>query len=173
MNLFAGAAYNQETHLKKELISCQKIKKKASCGSWEAQAFPPPASRAGGSPEVVPAAEDEVGPGVEGGAQPAQPAVAAGTLEAVLVPEAVQRLQHEAVPDPPVAAGAAPRLLPGLEGHQGHACWGRETQRERESWKLRRGSGSLRSHRKQASKNFRVGFFFHIQVSESREMLDG
>lgn len=72
--------------------------------------------------EVVPAAEDEVGPGVEGGAQPAQPTVAAGALEAVLVPEAVQRLEHEAVPDPPVAAGAAPRLLPGLEGHQGHAC---------------------------------------------------
>lgn len=76
-------------------------------------------------PQVVPAAEDEVGPGVEGGAQPAQAAVAAGALEAVLVPVPVQGLQHEAVPDPPVAAGAAPRLLPGLEGHEGHA-W-RET----------------------------------------------
>lgn len=88
------------------------------------------AAGASSSPEVVPAAEDEVSPGVEGGAQPAQPAVAAGTLQAVLVPEAVQRLQHEAIPYPPVAAGASPRLLPGLEGHQGHACWGRETQRE-------------------------------------------
>lgn len=104
--------------------------KSSICESWEPQAYSSPASGAGGSPEVVPAAEDEVGPGVQGGAQPAQPAVTAGTLEAVLVPEAVQRLQHEAVPYPPVAAGAAPRLLPGLEGHQGHACWGRETQRE-------------------------------------------
>ena len=63
-------------------------------------------------PQVVPAAEDEVGPGVEGGAQPSQAAVAAGALQAVLVPVPVQRLQHEAVADLPVAAGAAPRLLP-------------------------------------------------------------
>lgn len=70
-----------------------------------------------GLPQVIPAAQDEVGPGVEGGAHPAQAAVAAGALEAVLVPVPVQRLQHEAVPDLPVAAGAAPRLLSGLEGH--------------------------------------------------------
>lgn len=78
----------------------------------------------GGLPEVVPAAQDEVGPGVEGGAHAAQAAVAAGALQAVLVPVPVQRLQHEAVPDLPVAAGAAPRLLPGLEGHQRHTWWG-------------------------------------------------
>lgn len=75
-------------------------------------------------PQVVPAAQDEVGPGVEGGAHPAQAAVAAGTLQTVLVPVPVQRLQHEAVPDLPIAAGAAPRLLSGLEGHQRHTCEG-------------------------------------------------
>lgn len=81
-------------------------------------------SPGGGLPQVVPAAQDEVCPGVEAGAHPAQAAVAAGALEAVLVPEPVQRLQHEAVPDLPVAAGAAPRLLPGLEGHQRHTWTG-------------------------------------------------
>lgn len=77
-----------------------------------------------GLPQVVPAAEDEVGPGVEGGAHPAQAAVTAGALQTVLVPVPVQRLQHEAVPDLPVAAGAAPRLLSGLEGHEGHTWAG-------------------------------------------------
>ena len=71
-------------------------------------------------PQVVPAAEDEVGPGVEGGAHAAQAAVTAGTLQTVLMPVPVQRLQHEAVPDLPVAAGAASRLLSGLEGHERH-----------------------------------------------------
>lgn len=71
-------------------------------------------------PQVVPAAEDEVGPGVEGGAHPAQAAVTASTFQTVLMPVPVQRLQHEAVPDLPVAAGTAPRLLSGLEGHERH-----------------------------------------------------
>lgn len=71
-------------------------------------------------PKVVPTAEDKVGSGVEGRAHPAQPAIAAGTLETVLVPVAVQRLEHEAVPDLPVAPGTASSLLSGLEGHQGH-----------------------------------------------------
>ena len=81
---------------------------------------------AGGSglPQVVPAAEDEVGAGVEGGAHAAQVAVAAGALQTVLVPVPVQRLQHEAVPDLPVAAGAAPRFFSGLEGHERHAWRG-------------------------------------------------
>lgn len=71
-------------------------------------------------PQVVPAAQDKVCPGVEGGTHAAQTAVAAGALQAVLVPVTVQRLQHEAVPDLPVATGAAPWLLSGLEGHQRH-----------------------------------------------------
>lgn len=71
-------------------------------------------------PQVVPAAEDEVGSGVEGGAHPAQAAVTAGTLQTVLMPVPVQRLQHEAVPDLPVAAGTTSRLLSGLEGHERH-----------------------------------------------------
>lgn len=91
--------------------------------------------RGEGLPQVVPAAEDKVGPGVEGGAHPAQAAVAAGTLQAVLVPVPVQRLQHEAVADLPVAAGAAPRLLSGLEGHEGHT-W-QETGRQRDEDKRR------------------------------------
>lgn len=36
--------------------------------------------------QVVSAAEYEVGPGVEGGAHPAQAAVTAGTLQTVLMP---------------------------------------------------------------------------------------
>ena len=71
-------------------------------------------------PEVVPAAEDEVGPGVERGSDAAQAAVAAGALQTVLVPEPVQRLQHEAVPDPAVTAGTSSRFLSGLEGHERH-----------------------------------------------------
>jgi hypothetical protein len=46
-------------------------------------------------PEVVPPAEDEVRLGVERGAYLPQPAVAAPTLETVLVPEAVQRFQQK------------------------------------------------------------------------------
>lgn len=40
-------------------------------------------------PQVVPAAEDEICPGVQGGADSAQAAVAAGTLQTVLMPEPV------------------------------------------------------------------------------------
>ena len=47
----------------------------------------------GGPPQVVSAAQDEVGLGVEGGAHLAQAAVAAGALEAVLVPVLVQSFQ--------------------------------------------------------------------------------
>lgn len=92
--------------------------------TWQQQLFPSfsldPPAEGFWLPQVVPAAKDEVRPGVEGGAHPAQAAVTAGTLQAVLVPVPVQRLQHEAVPDLPVAAGTAPRLLSGLEGHQRH-----------------------------------------------------
>lgn len=94
-------------------------------------------------PQVVPAAEDEVGPGVEGGAHPAQVAVAAGTLQTVLVPVSVQCLQHEAVSDLPVAAGAAPRLLSGLEGHERHT-W-QEMVRQMDSVK-KNGQRDLATH---------------------------
>lgn len=73
-----------------------------------------------GLPQIVPTTEDEVGPRVECRAHPAQAAVTAGTLQTVLVPIPVQGLQHEAISNPPVAAGAAPRLLSGLEGHERH-----------------------------------------------------
>lgn len=82
-------------------------------------------------PQVVPAAEDEVSAGVEGGAHPAQVAVTAGTLEAVLMPVPVQRLQHETVSDLAVASGAAPRLLSGLERHQRHTWQERGQQVDR------------------------------------------
>lgn len=81
---------------------------------------PEPPVEESGLPQIVSAAEDEVGPSVECGAHPAQAAVTAGTLQTVLVPVPVQGLQHEAVPDLPVAAGAAPRLLSRLEGNEGH-----------------------------------------------------
>lgn len=67
-------------------------------------------------PEVVPPAQDEVGFGVERGAHLAQAAVAAGTLEAVLVPVLVQGLQQVAVLDLPVAAGTAFWLRVRLDG---------------------------------------------------------
>lgn len=72
------------------------------------------------SPEVVSAAEDEVGAGVKRGPHPAQAAVTAGALQTVLVPEPVQGLQHEAVPDFPITAGTASGLLSGLKGHERH-----------------------------------------------------
>lgn len=58
-------------------------------------------------PQVVSSAEDEVGFGVEGGAHLAQPALAAGTLQAVFMPELIQGLQQVAVLYLAVAAGAA------------------------------------------------------------------
>lgn len=69
-----------------------------------------------GSPQVVPPAQDEVGLGVERGAHLAQPAVAAGALQAVLVPVLVQGLEQVAVLDLPVAAGAAFWLGVRLDG---------------------------------------------------------
>lgn len=76
----------------------------------------------GGPPQVVSAAQDEVGLGVEGGAHLAQAAVAAGALEAVLVPVLVQRLQQVAVLDLAVTAGATFLLPFGLDGQHRHAC---------------------------------------------------
>lgn len=40
-------------------------------------------------PQVVSATEDEIGPGVQGGAHPAQAAVTAGAFQTVLMPEPV------------------------------------------------------------------------------------
>lgn len=45
-------------------------------------------------PEIVPPAEDEVGFSVEGGSHLAKTTVTTTTLEAVFVPEHVQRLQQ-------------------------------------------------------------------------------
>lgn len=55
-------------------------------------------------PEVVPLAEYEVGLGEEGGADLSKAAVAAGALEAVLVPQLVQRLEQEPLADGLLAA---------------------------------------------------------------------
>lgn len=86
------------------------------------------AGGAGGSaPQVVAAAQDEVGLGVEGGAHLAQAAVAAGTLEAVLVPVLVQRLQQVAVLDLAVATCTAFLLPFGLDGQHRHTF--RQTDR--------------------------------------------
>lgn len=80
--------------------------------------------RGGGGrpPQVVAPAQDEVGLGVERGAHLAQAAVAAGALEAVLVPVLVQRLQQVAVLDLAVAARAALLLPFGLDGEHRHTC---------------------------------------------------
>lgn len=67
-------------------------------------------------PQVVPPTEDEVGFGVERGAHLAQPAVAAGALQAVLVPVLIKGLQQVAVLDLPVAAGTAFWLGVRLDG---------------------------------------------------------
>lgn len=75
----------------------------------------------GGPPQVVAAAQDEVGLSVEGGAHLAQAAVAAGTLEAVLMPVLVQRLQQVAVLDLAVATRTALLLPFGLDGQHRHA----------------------------------------------------
>jgi len=50
-------------------------------------------------PQVVPATEDEIGFGVEGGAHLPQTAVAAGTFQAVFVPVFVQGLEQCTDPD--------------------------------------------------------------------------
>lgn len=67
-------------------------------------------------PQVVSLAEDEVGFGVQGGAHLAQPALAAGTLQAVFMPELIQGLQQIAVLDLAVAASAAFGLGVRLNG---------------------------------------------------------
>ena len=78
-------------------------------------------------PQVVPAAEDEVGPGVEGGAHPAQAAVTAGTFETVLMPVFVQGLEQVAVFNLAIAA-STPLLFPfGLDGEHRHTCSDKET----------------------------------------------
>lgn len=79
-------------------------------------------------PQVVTPAQDEVGLGVESGAHLAQAAVAAGTLEAVLMPVLVQRLQQVPVLDLAVAARAALLLPFWLDGEHRHTCDG-ETDR--------------------------------------------
>lgn len=63
-------------------------------------------SRVPEQPEVVPLAENKVRFGVERGTDLAEPAVAAAALEAVFVPEEVERLQQEALSDGLAAAGA-------------------------------------------------------------------
>lgn len=73
-------------------------------------------------PQVVSSAEDEVGFGVEGGAHFAQPALAAGTLQAVLMPELIQGLQQVAVLYLAVAAGAAFGLGVRLNGEHLYSC---------------------------------------------------
>lgn len=73
-------------------------------------------------PEVVTPAEDEVGFGVQCGAHLAEPAVAAGAFQAVLMPVFVQGLQQVAILDLPVAAGAALWLGVRLDGEHLYTC---------------------------------------------------
>lgn len=63
-------------------------------------------------PEIIPFAEYEIGLGVQRGSDLAQATVAAAALEAVLVPEQVQRLEQESFGD----AFAAVCALPGYHG---------------------------------------------------------
>lgn len=82
-------------------------------------------------PQVVPATEDEVGFRVEGGAHLPQAAVAAGALQAVLVPVFVQGLEQVAVFNLAIAA-RAPLLFPfGLDGEHRHTCSDKETSGQR------------------------------------------
>lgn len=67
-------------------------------------------------PQVVPATEDEIGFGVQGGAHLPQAAVAAGTFQAVFVPVFVQGLEQIAVFNLAVAAGASLLFSFGLDG---------------------------------------------------------
>lgn len=84
-------------------------------------------------PQVVPAAKDEVGTGVEGGAHLAKVTVAAGTLQAALMPVPVQCLQHETVPDVAIAASTASWLLSGLQRHKRHTWQETDQQVDRKS----------------------------------------
>lgn len=61
-------------------------------------------------PQIVSAAEDEIGLRVQGGAHFPQSAVAAGALQAVLMPVLVQGLQKIPVLDLSVAASTTFRL---------------------------------------------------------------
>lgn len=81
-------------------------------------------------PQVVPATEDEIGFGVEGGAHLPQAAVAAGTFQAVFVPVFVQGLEQVAVFNLAVAAGASLLFSFGLDGEHRHTCGDRETNTE-------------------------------------------
>lgn len=81
-------------------------------------------------PQVVPATEDEIGFGVEGGAHLPQAAVAAGTFQAVFVPVFVQGLEQVAVFNLTVAAGASLLFSFGLDGEHRHTCGDRETNTE-------------------------------------------
>lgn len=67
-------------------------------------------------PQVVSSAEDEVGFGVEGGTHLTQPALTAGTLQAVFMPELIQGPQQIAVLYLTVAAGAVSGLGVRLNG---------------------------------------------------------
>ena len=73
--------------------------------------YPTPSDLVPHPPEVVPPAEQQVGLGEERGAHLAQAAVAAGALEAVLVPELVQGLQQVPLPDRLLARRAHLLLL--------------------------------------------------------------
>ncbi len=81
-------------------------------------------------PQVVPATEDEIGFGVEGGAHLPQTAVAAGTFQAVFVPVFVQGLEQVAVFNLTVAAGTSLLFSFGLDGEHRHTCGDRETNTE-------------------------------------------
>lgn len=61
--------------------------------------------------QIVPLAEHQIALGVQGGPDLAEPAIAAAALEAVLVPQQVQRPQQEPVLDVLFAAGAKLLLL--------------------------------------------------------------
>lgn len=73
-------------------------------------------------PQVVSATEDEIGFGVEGGADLAQAAVAACALQAVFMPVFVQRLEQVAVFNLAVAASAALLFAFGLDREHRHSC---------------------------------------------------
>lgn len=81
-------------------------------------------------PQVVPATEDEIGFGVEGGAHLPQTAVAAGTFQAVFMPVFVQGLEQVAVFNLTVAAGASLLFSFGLDREHWHTCGDRETNTE-------------------------------------------
>lgn len=74
-------------------------------------------------PQVVPATQDEVGFGVQGGAHLPQAAVAAGTFQTVLVPVFVQGLEQVAVFNLAIAASTSLLFPFGLDGEHGHTLF--------------------------------------------------